>query len=107
MDRRQVYGGPRPPFSSLSVVHVHRVHVRVAGEGNFPCFLSRRAPTDGERPMSLASGAGAQLKRLKAPPSLGVFVGGVNTACGVPWCADHGGGLPSTTAASVRWLRPR
>ena len=40
MDRRQVYGGPRPPFSSLSVVHVHRVHVCVANEGNFPCFLS-------------------------------------------------------------------
>ena len=34
MDRRRVYGGPRPPFSSLFVVHVHRVHVRVAGKGN-------------------------------------------------------------------------
>ena len=61
MDRRRVYGGPRPPFSSLFVVHVHRVHVRVAGEGNFPFFLSRRAPADGERSVSLASGAGARL----------------------------------------------
>ena len=47
MDHRQVYGGPRPPFSSLSVVHVHRVHVCVANEGNFPCFLPRRAPASG------------------------------------------------------------
>ena len=39
MDRRQVYGGPRPPFSSLSVVHVLQVHVRVAGEGS-PLFPS-------------------------------------------------------------------
>ena len=84
MDRRQVYVGPRPPFSSLSVVHVHQVHVRVASEGNFPCFLSRRAPTDGERPVSLASGAGARLMWVKAPPSLSVLVGGVNVACGVP-----------------------
>ena len=60
MDRRQVYGGPRPPFSSLSVVHVHRVHGHVAGEGSFPCFLSRRTPTGDERPVSLASGAGVQ-----------------------------------------------
>ena len=58
MDRRQVYGGPRPPFSSLSVVHVHRVQVRVADEGNFPSFLSRRAPAGDERPVSLANGAG-------------------------------------------------
>ena len=84
MDRRQVYGGQCPPFSSLSVVHVHRVHVRVAGEGNFPCFLSRRAPAGSERPVSLASGAGARLKWVKAPLSLGVLVGGVNMACGVP-----------------------
>ena len=77
MDRRQVYGGPRPPFSSLSVVHVHRVHVRVVGEGNFPCFLSRRAPTGGERPVSLASGVGAQLRRGKARPGLGEHGGGV------------------------------
>jgi len=84
MDRRQVYGGPRPPFSSLSVVHVLRVHVRVAGEGNFPYFLSRHAPADDERLVSLASGAGARLKWVKAPLSLGVLVGGVNVACGVP-----------------------
>ena len=84
MDRRQVYGGPHPPLSSLSVVHVHRVHVRVAGEGNFPCFLSRHAPADGERPVSLASGAGARLNWVKAPLSLSILVGGVNMACGVP-----------------------
>ena len=83
MDRRQVYGGPRPHSSSLSMVHVHRVHVCVAGEGNFPYFLSRRAPTGGECPMSLASGAGARLKWVKAPLSLSVLVGGVNVACGV------------------------
>ena len=84
MDRRQVYGGPRPPFSSLSMVHVHRVHVRVAGKGNFPCFLSLRAPAGGERPVSLASGASARLKWVKALLSLDVLVGGVNVACGVP-----------------------
>ena len=39
MDRRQVYGGPHPPFCSLSMVHVHRVRVRVAGEGS-PLFPS-------------------------------------------------------------------
>ena len=57
--------------------------------------------------VSLRGGASAQLTRVEAPPSLGVFVGGVNVACGVPWCAGHGGGFPGTTAASRRWLRPQ
>ena len=47
MDRRQVYGGPHPPLSSLSVVHVHRVHVLVAGEEGFLCFPPRRVPAGG------------------------------------------------------------
>ena len=66
------------------MVHVHWVHVRVASKGNFPCFLSWRAPADGECPVSLASGAGVRLKWVKASLSLGVLVGGVNVACGVP-----------------------
>ena len=61
----------------------------------------------GKRSVSLAIDTGAQSMRVKAPPSLSVFVGGVNTACGVPWCAGHGGGLLGTTATSVRWLQPR
>ena len=61
----------------------------------------------GEHPVSLDNGASVQLMLVKAPSSLGVFVGGVNTACGVPWCAGHGVGLPGTTAASVWGLRPR
>jgi len=73
----------------------------------FLCFSHSSLHAGGERPVSLASDAGAQSMRVKAPPSLGVFVGGVNMACGVPWCAGHGGGLPGTTAASVWWLRPR
>ena len=46
MDRWLVFGGPSPPFSSLSVVHVYRVQARAAGEGIL-CFLPRRAPTGG------------------------------------------------------------
>ena len=63
-------------------------------------------PTASSR-VSLRGGASAQLVRVEAPPSLGVFIGGVDMACGVPWCGGHGGGLPSTMAASVRWLWPR
>jgi hypothetical protein len=39
MDCRMVHGGLSPPVFSLSVVCVHRVHVRVAGEGSLPRFL--------------------------------------------------------------------
>ena len=107
MDLRQ---GPWWTESTLlptGLAYVHRVHACVAGEGIFPCFLAGVFPLVTCLPASFRSGASAQLTWGKAPPGLGDFVGGVNTACGVPWCADHGGGLPSTTAASVRWLRPR
>jgi len=57
--------------------------------------------------VSLYGGASAQLMQVEASPSLGVFIGGVTMACGVPWCAGHGGSLPGMTAAPVRWLRPR
>jgi len=62
MDRRQVYGGPRPPFSSLSVVHVHRVHVRVAGKGNSPASSPGVLPPVVSSPANSHSGASAQLR---------------------------------------------
>ena len=71
MDRRQVYGGPRPPFSSLSVVHVYRVHVRVAGEGNSPASSPGVLPPVVSSPASPFSGVGVQLRWLNELPSLG------------------------------------
>jgi len=55
----------------------------VAGEKRSPQYL-RSVLAGGERPVSLASGAGARLMWVKAPPSLGILVGGVNVVCGVP-----------------------
>ena len=80
MDRRQVYGGPRPPFSSLSVVHVHRVHVRVAGEGNSSVSFPSVLPPVVSSPASSHSGASAQLRWEKASPGLGEYGGGVKVA---------------------------
>ena len=50
----------------------------------FPLLSHGGLHAGGERPVSLASDAGARLMRVKALPSLGVLVGGVNVACGVP-----------------------
>ena len=80
MDRRQVYGGPRPPFSSLSVVHVHQVHVRVAGEGNPPASSPGVLPPVVSSPASSHSGASAQLRWGKASSSLGECGSGVKVA---------------------------
>ena len=67
MDRRQVYGGPRPPFSSHSVVHVHRVHGHVAGEGRCsPVSYRGGAPSGGKLTVSPRGGAGVRLGRGKA-----------------------------------------
>ena len=92
---------------SSGMVYEQRVHARVAGEGG----CSPVSPTAVLLPavsslVSLRGGASAQLTRVEAPPSLGVFIGGVTTACGVPWCADHGGSLPGMMVVPVRWLRP-
>jgi hypothetical protein len=57
--------------------------------------------------VSLRGGASVQLTWVEALMCLGVFIGGVNTACRVLWCVGHGGSLLGTTAAPVRWLRPR
>jgi len=84
-------------------VHVHRVYARVAGEGGCsPVSPAAMLLPAASSLVSLRGGASAQLTRVEAPPSLGVFIGGVHMACGVPWCAGHGGGLPGTMAASVR-----
>ena len=80
MDRRQVYGGPRPPFSSLSVVHVHQVHVRVAGEGNPPASSPGVLPPVVSSPASSHSGASIQLRWEKASPGLSKYGGGVKVA---------------------------
>ena len=50
----------------------------------FLCFSHDGLHASGERPVSLASDAGARLMRVKALLSLGILVGGVNVACGVP-----------------------
>ena len=107
MDRRQVYGGPSPPFFSQAwSMCTGCRHVR-GGEEEILCFLPGVLLPAASLLVSLRGGASAQLTRVEAPPSLGVFIGGVTTACGVPWCAGHGGSLPGTMAAPVRWLRPR
>ena len=107
MDLRQGPWWTKSTTLSSGMVHELRVHAQVAGEGSFPCFLPGGLHAGGERPVSLASDASAQSMRVEAPPSLGVFIGGVTTACGVPWCAGHGGSLLGTTTALVRWLLPR
>ena len=71
------FGGPRPPFSSLSVVHVHRVYEWAVQGRNFPSSLvvcSRRWRVS---PVSLTEGAGARLTWVEAPPSLGGHGGGI------------------------------
>jgi len=120
--RLVVYGGPRdagPWTADWSTVD--RVHHSFLGHGlRAPgsCAGDRRggcspiSPTAMLLPVasllvSLHGGASAQLTWVEAPPSLGVFIGGVTTACGVPWCAGHGGSLPGTMTALVRWLRSR
>ena len=79
--------GSRWTWSTHHLLHcdLHEPGARacVAGEKRSPQYL-RSVLTDGERLVSLASGAGAQLMWVKAPPSLSVLVGGVNVACGVP-----------------------
>ena len=112
MDQETLVHGPQTGLqwteSTLllsGTVHVHRVYARVAGEGG----CSPISPTVVLLPaasslVSLRGGASAQLTWVEALSSLSVFIGGVTTACGVPWCAGHGGSLPGTTVAPVRWL---
>jgi len=84
-------GEPRPPLSSLSMVHVHQVYVWVASEGGVPLFFScGGAPAGGELTMSLPGGAGAQLGRGKATPGYGDCDGGVQVAARAHRGACHG-----------------
>jgi len=91
MDRRQVYGGPCPPFCSLSVVHVHRVHVRVAGEGNSPASSPGVHPPVVSSSASSHSGASAQLRWEKTLSGLGECGSGVKVAARASQGVGHGG----------------
>jgi hypothetical protein len=65
------------PSFLLSVVHVHRFHACVAGEGIFPCFLAGVFPLAMCSPTSFRSGTSAQLSRGKILPGLDDCDGGV------------------------------
>ena len=86
-----VLGGPSPPLSSLSVVHVHRVHGHVAGEGRCsPVSYRGGAPAGGELAVSPRGGSGVRLGRGKASPGHGDCVCGVKVAARAFQGAGHG-----------------
>ena len=64
------------------VVHVHRVHACVAGEGSLPCCLADMFPLAMSSPASSRNGSGVQLRWGKASPCHGDCNGGVRMTDG-------------------------
>ena len=72
------------------VVHVHRVHACVAGEGSLPCCLAGVFPSATCSPASCCNGSGVQLRWRKASPCHGDCNGGVRTTDGASYVIGHG-----------------
>ena len=64
----------------FGLVHVHRVHVCVAGEGNSSISFLGVLPPVVSSPASSHSGTSVQLRWEKASPGLGEYGGGVKVA---------------------------
>ena len=80
MDRRLGLRWTESIHLPFGLVHVHRVHVCVAGEGNSSASFPGVLPPVVSSPASSHSGASAQLRWEKASPGLGEYGGGVKVA---------------------------
>ena len=80
MDRRLGLRWTESILLSFGMVYVHRVHVRVAGQGNSSASFPGVLPPVVSSPASSHSGASAQLRWEKASPGLGEYGGGVKVA---------------------------
>ena len=80
MDRRLGLRWTESISLSLGMVYVHRVHVRLVGEGNSSTSFPSVLPPVVSSPASSHSGASAQLRWEKASLGLGEYGGGVKVA---------------------------
>ena len=80
MDRRLGLRWTESISLSLGMVYVHRVHVRLVGEGNSSASFPGVLPPVVSSPASSHSGASAQLRWEKASPGLSKYGGGVKVA---------------------------